>query len=145
MALPQQKFREIVLQILFSYDFLSPHEEDILPIIMSELSVSKKTAKEASQKALQILDKSQIIDDLIANASTAYAFDRIQNVEKNVLRIGVYEFLYDPAIPPKVVIAEAIRLSRKFSSPESANFINAILDSILKKHTDMASEQNLSS
>jgi transcription antitermination protein NusB len=142
MALPQQKFREIVLQVLFSYDFLSSHEEEIIPMMMSEVSISKKIALEASQRALQILDKRQIIDELIAKASTAYAFDRIQNVEKNVLRMGVYELLYDPNVPPKVVISEAIRLSRKFSTPESANFINAILDSILKQHT--ASDEHAS-
>ncbi len=133
MALPQQKFREIVLQILFSYDFQPSDQEEIIPMMMSEVSIPRKTAEEASRRALDILDRKNTIDELIAQASTAYSFERIQNVEKNVLRMGVYEFLYDHDIPPKVVIAEAIRLSRKFSSPESSNFINAILDTILKK------------
>jgi transcription antitermination protein NusB len=49
-----------------------------------------------------------------------------------VLRLALYEMLHDDQIPPKVAIAEAIRLSRKFSTPESSSFINAILDAIYK-------------
>jgi N utilization substance protein B len=134
MAIPLQKFREIVFQVLFSYDLGYSIEEDIVSMMMSEISISKKIALEASSKALQILEKRMDIDQLITKASTSYAFERIQNVEKNVLRLGVYELLYDPTIPSKVAISEAIRLSRKFSSPESANFINAILDAILNEN-----------
>jgi N utilization substance protein B len=143
MALPQQKFREIVLQMLFSYDFLSSFDEDIIPMMMSEVSISKKIAQEASGKAMRILEQKQIIDELISKASTAYAFDRILNVEKNVLRMSVYDMLYDISMPSKVVISEAIRLSRKFSTPESANFINAILDAILKKQIPVDEQKSL--
>jgi N utilization substance protein B len=132
MAFPLQKFREIVLQMLFSYDLGVSSESDLISMIMSEVSVSKKVAQEALLKVLQILEKQHDIDERIAKASTSYAFERIQNVEKNVLRLGVYELLYEPAVPSKVAISEAIRISRKFSSPESANFINAVLDAISK-------------
>lgn len=69
---------------------------------------------------------------MITEHSTSYEFERIPRIERNVLRLGVYEIMYDSDIPPKVAIAEAIRLTRKFATPESATFVNAILDSILK-------------
>ena len=72
------------------------------------------------------------IDAVIAKTSQSYAFERIQSVERNILRLAVYELLYDPEMPPKVALAEAVRLTRKFGSPEAAAFVNALLDGIYK-------------
>jgi transcription antitermination protein NusB len=73
------------------------------------------------------------IDLMISNTSHSYAFERIQSVERNVLRLGVFELFFDPSIPPKVAIAEAMRLARKFGTKESAVFVNAILDTLYKQ------------
>lgn len=132
MTFPIQKLREIILQMLFSYDLGHPNQEDLVSLIMSELAVSKKIALEALSKTLKIIEKKEEIDAVITQASTAYAIDRIQNVEKNVLRLGIYELLFETDIPEKVVLAEAIRMTRKFSTPESAGYINAVLDNISK-------------
>src|SRR5690606_29501809 len=59
-------------------------------------------------------------------------FERIPRVERNILRLAVFELLHDPSVPPTVAIAEAIRLTRKFATPEAATFINAVLDAIFK-------------
>jgi transcription antitermination protein NusB len=126
--LPQQKFREMVLQILYSSDFAPLNNEEMLDLLMNELEISKKNVKTAQIRAQQILDKLPEIDLLIASTSTSYEIDRIHQVTKNILRLALYELLYDPEIPKKVAIAEAIRLARKFGSPESTSFINAILD-----------------
>lgn len=132
MSLPQQKFREIVFQLLYSYDLGKSHEEDMLPLIMKELSVTRKAVKEAAERAQKIQEMWPEIDKEITQSSQSYTFERIQSVERNILRLGVYEILYDEEIPPKVAISEAIRLARKFGSPESANFVNAVLDHIYK-------------
>lgn len=133
MAVPQQKFREIVFQMLYSYVLSCPDEDEIENLIMKELSVTKKTVKMALDKVKAILSQQKEIDDLIAKASLSYSFERIQTVEKNILRLGVYELFYDDEIPPKVAISEALRLARKFATPESATFINALLDHIYKE------------
>jgi transcription antitermination protein NusB len=137
MPLPIQKFREILFQLLYSYDTARPKDEDMIPLIMKEVSVTKKIVREAQIKVALITQKLPIIDQLISKTSTSYSFERIQNVERNVLRIGIYELLFDESIPPKVAIAEAIRLARKFGSPESAAFINALLDNIFKSQEGM--------
>ena len=62
-----------------------------------------------------------------------YDIDRIHSVERNVLRLGIYELFFDPEIPPKVAIAEAIRMSKKFGTPESVSYVNAIMDNIYKR------------
>ena len=133
MSVPQQKFREIVFQMLYSYALSSPDEDEIENLIMKELSVTKKTVKTALDKVRAILSQQKEIDALIAKASISYSFERIQTVEKNILRLGVFELFYDEEIPPKVAISEALRLARKFATPESATFINALLDHMYKE------------
>lgn len=132
MPFQQQKFRETILQMLYSFDIGQSDEEDIVILLMKELSITKKSAKTAFERARQIQSKWIEIDPIIAKISQSYDFERIQSIERNVLRLGVYELLYDETIPPKVAISEAIRLTRKFATPESASFVNAILDSIYK-------------
>lgn len=134
MPLPIQKFREILFQLLYSCDVGNPLEKDMIPLIMKEVSVTKKTVKEAQARVNLIIEKLPTIDSIIGHTCTSYSFERIQNVEKNILRIGTYELLFDDQIPPKVAIAEAIRLARKFGSPESAAFINALLDNVYKSN-----------
>lgn len=132
MAIPQQKFRELVFQMLYSHDTGQGDDRDIQSLLMKELEVTRKVIFTAQDRIEQIKSKQAEIDKLISKASRSYNFDRIPSVERNILRLGAYELLYDDEIPPKVAIAEAIRLTRKFSTPESANFINALLDHLYK-------------
>lgn len=132
MSLPQQKFREIVFQMLYSYDMGCASEEDMLPLLMAELSVTRQAVRSAQERVRNIIARQTEIDALISKASLSYSFERIQSVERNILRLGIFELLFDTEIPPKVAIAEALRLARKFGTPESATYVNALLDSIYK-------------
>lgn len=143
MALPPQKFREIVFQLLYSQDFSEVQDEDMTPFIMQQLTVSKSTVREALAFQSQVKEKFQEIDPLITEASKEYAFDRIPRVERTILRLGIYELLFAASIPPKVAIAEAIRLARKFATPAGGTFINAILDFIYKKHVKEGHHEDL--
>lgn len=133
MAVSQQKFREILFQLLYSQDFDDNEEEDIIPFLMAQNEVTKKTIYQAQEKQRAVIEKKEVVDKLIAEASHAYDFTRIPKIEKNILRLGVYEICFDSLVPPKVAIAEAIRLARKFATPEGSTFVNAILDAIYKK------------
>src|SRR5437762_3316098 len=127
MTLPQQKFREIVLLLLYNHDFSQGKEEDSTAMVMQELNVSQKYLLQAHEIRRAIESKLPEIDQKILDTSSSYEFDRIPRIECNILRLGVYELLYSPQIPDKVAISEAIRLARKFASPESTAFVNAVL------------------
>jgi N utilization substance protein B len=132
MAMPQEKQREIVFQMLYGYDIGRANEEELLNLLMKELAVTKKTMLEAQDRVRHIAAILPELDGMIKAASQSYQFDRIQTVERNILRLGLYEIFFDDQIPAKVAISEAIRLTRKFGTPESAAFVNAILDSLYK-------------
>jgi len=133
MSLPPQKFREIVFQLLYSQDVEPIDPKEMIPFMMHELKVTKRSMTDAHARAIAVLEQLGPIDEKIKASSTEYSFERISRVEKNILRLGVFELLHDETLPPKVAIAEAIRLCRKFGTPESAQFVNAILDDIYKK------------
>lgn len=130
MELPPQKFREIVFQLLFSFDATGAMEEETIPFIMRELAVSKKNVSLAFKKACRIWEHREELDYVIQKQTQAYSLERIKTVEKNVLRLAFYELLIEKALKPKIIIAEAHRLARKFSAIEGAAFVNAVLDSI---------------
>jgi len=143
MPLPQSKFREVIFVLLYSQDTGNSRSDEIVSLVMKELSVTKKNVYLAMDKVELIRAKQDEIDALITKTSRDYQFERIQTVERNVLRLGIYEMLYDDEIPPKVAIAEALRLSRKFSTPESTSFVNAILDHIYRGPEDKVSDKEI--
>jgi N utilization substance protein B len=130
MPISPQKQRELVFLLVYSDDFNSADEADMTKLLMHELEVTKKVMREAHVEKVKIQEKLAELDEKIAQHSKAYEFERIPRVERNILRLAAYELLYSKSVPPKVAIAEAIRLSRKFSTAESAGFVNAILDAI---------------
>jgi len=132
--LSRKKFREIVFLLLFSEDFFSIEGEEYFSFFMENMKVTKKNVKDAYFYILKILSKKKEIDALIKKTSKSYSFNRISKVELNILRLGIYEMIFDENIPNKVAISESIRLSRKFSSKDSAKFVNAIIDNIYKSY-----------
>lgn len=133
MSITQQKFREVVFQLLYSESFTPIFMEEDFSLFMSHHSVTKKNILMAEEKKGKIVQKLAEIDQKIAAASSAYDFSRIPQVEKNILRLAVFEMCYEGEdIPPKVAIAEAVRLCCKFATEEASSFVNAILDTIYK-------------
>jgi transcription antitermination protein NusB len=131
MALSPQKFREIVFQLVYSEDFGG--DAEVVEMLMAQLAVTKRIVREASDVKDKIIEKKKELEEVIRAHSEGYDYSRIPGVERNVIRLGVYELLYSKDVPPKVVIAEAIRLTRKFATPEASSFVNAILDSVYKQ------------
>lgn len=140
-----EKLREIVFQLLYVQDFDKNMAEDIIPLLMKEHAVTKKTLYMAQEKSNNIWAKLSEIDPLIASASSEYAFDRIPRIERNILRLGLFELLFSSDIPPKVALSESVRLARKFATPEAAQFVNAVLDALWKKSCESKKEEVLKS
>lgn len=127
----QQKFREIVFQLLFSLDMGDSQEGDLIPFLMRECAVTRQTVQAAFQKAKAVWKKKEDLDRKIGLSSKEYALGRIKKVEINVLRLAIFEL--EAGEVPAIAIAEAIRMTRKFACPEAADFVNAVLDHYFKE------------
>lgn len=117
--------------MLYSHDVAAGDPSDMVPLVSEQLRVSRSNLRKSQERMEKIAAKIEELDSLIVKHAKGYAFERIPRVERNALRIGIYEMLFDEAVPPKVAIAEAMRLARKFGTPEASRFINAILDAVL--------------
>jgi len=81
------------------------------------------------------LDHKEEIDGLIRGQADNWRLERMPPVDRNILRLAVYEMLFETDIPKLVVVDEAIELAKKFGSEQSGRFVNGLLDGLLKQHT----------
>lgn len=133
MALPHRKLREIILLILYSQETGGEELSDLEKIIREQLEVSRKYFFEAKQQVDKLFEYLPTIDLILSRVCKDVEIQKLQSIEKCLLRLGVYEILYDSDIPPKVVISEGVRLAKKFSTQSTSQFVNAILDNVYKE------------
>jgi N utilization substance protein B len=107
-------------------------------LLMDSLEVSKKNVLGMEEKFQQIIDNIDKIDETLAKASLEYSLERVSLIDKNILRIAIFEILYEKE-EPKIVIEEALRLSKKFSSPEAVSYVHAIVDEVNKSERVLVS------
>ena len=125
--LPKRKFREIVFQLLYSNGFMRIDGDEYISVMMELIKTTKKNVLAAYAEVLKIEPHLPEIDDLIQKGAKDYKFERISKVELNILRLGFFEMIHNK-LAPKIAISECLRLCSKFSSKDSAKFVNAILD-----------------
>ena len=133
MALPKRKFREIIFQLTFSKDFNSDADAISSSAMLDHMKVTKKTLREAFDQVVLITERQKEVDALISKGSKSYDFSRISRVERNILRLAVFELFFEKSLPFKVIVSEAVRLTRKFGTPDSGAFVNAVLETIYKE------------
>jgi N utilization substance protein B len=131
----RRKSRELALQMLFQADMGHQDMEQVRRSFWNERGVAVEDeirgfADDLFQLAMQ---RSADIDRLIEHHAEHWRMERMAAVDRNVMRAAVAEFLGFPNTPAPVVINEALEIARKFSSPESVQFINGVLDSVAKE------------
>ncbi len=134
----RRRAREIAMQALFSMDTQQQLDADALERFCSIFAPSKKALAFFTELVTGVMRERGRIDGVIERFSSNWKMSRMSCVDRNVLRVAVYELLFRPDIPPKVSINEAIDIGKKYGSDESGAFINGILDSIR-----LACEKNL--
>jgi N utilization substance protein B len=133
MAIAPGKLREIVFLLLYGQEVGNDNPADLEEMVMDQLKISKTTVRQGTLRASMILEKQEDVNRILEKCTIGYDVDKISPVERNILRLGIYEIMYDSSIPPKVAIAEGMRLARKFSSTESSKLVNGVLDEVFKK------------
>jgi N utilization substance protein B len=129
----RRKSRELVLQMLFQADMGKQGADQVRRTFWAERNEVMDDVKGFADDLFRIAtDRTTDIDRLIEGHAEHWRMERMAAVDRNILRASVAEFLGYPATPRAVVINEAIEIARKFSSPESVQFINGVLDSVGK-------------
>ncbi len=126
----RRRARELALQALFCMDMTGDVSEEMLQRFCEHYPPSAKSRAFFHQLVTGVNDSLIAIDQLIEQNSHNWRLSRMSYVDRNILRIAIYEILFCDDIPFKVTINEAIDIGKKFGTEESGAFINGILDSI---------------
>lgn len=129
----------MALQVLYEMEMAATPPEEAINLYYDLLAFDEELkfdvpmqVRPFGEQLIQGVDVKQAdIDRLIASASEHWRLERMSVVDRNILRIALFEMLYCPDIPPKVSINEAVDLGKTFGSADSGAFINGILDHIL--------------
>ena len=124
--------RELALKFLYQTEFNSNSPDSELNSFCDRSNVSEEVQNFTQALIKNILFHKKEVDELLEKISANWAPDRMAVIDKNILRLGICELLFDPTTPPKVVINEAVEIAKKFGTEESPDFINGILDKVFK-------------
>ena len=129
--------RVLVLQTLFAWDFnkTQGNPEKILDYTKKEFTPSNDEEDFALKLLKNVVDRWKELNNLITEYAPEWPLKQINIIDRNILRIGIYELKYNDTIPPKVAINEAIELAKKYGGDNSSKFINGVLGTIYKEIT----------
>ena len=138
----RHKAREYALQALYMYETVqSPLEE-----LTSLKWLDKKIPDDVKTFTISIIngsiEKLEYIDNIIKKYSKNWKFERLSAIDKSILRLSIYTFLFLQDIPRAVVINEGVELAKTYGGENSGQFINGLLDAI--KNKELEKESNLS-
>jgi transcription antitermination protein NusB len=126
----RRRSRELAMQALFSMESSENHTKELLERFCKHFTPSKKVLPFFLKLVEGVRKAGPEIDAVIERYSDHWKLSRMSGVDRNILRIAVYELMYCNDIPSKVTINEAIDIGKKFGTDESGAFINGILDGI---------------
>jgi N utilization substance protein B len=141
----RRKARECALQMLFAADIAGAVPEEVLRTYWKELgdADTEDVAREfATRLAAGTLANLATLDERIRSRAEHWRIPRMAIVDRNILRLAVYEFLYEPT-PRTVAINEALEIARRFSTYEATQFINGILDAIKRDLDEQQPQENV--
>ncbi|MCD6402606.1 transcription antitermination factor NusB [bacterium] len=129
--------RSIAMQSLYEWDF-SDKKKDLKKIVernINEFGTGLEDTSFIWELITGIIDHLSEIDEIIEKAAPQWPISQINIVDRNVLRIGLYELLFGDkkAVPPKVAINEAIELAKGFGGGSSGKFVNGVLGTVYKQ------------
>jgi N utilization substance protein B len=131
--------------MLFAADVAEMPADDVVRRYWAELGESDldETAREfATRLASRTLSNLELLDERIRSRAEHWRISRMAVVDRNILRLAVYEFLYEPT-PRTVAINEALEIARRFSTYEATQFINGILDALKRDLDEQQPQKNV--
>ncbi|HEX4206201.1 MAG TPA: transcription antitermination factor NusB [Ktedonobacteraceae bacterium] len=129
----RRQARMIALQTLYEYDTTNHAPEEILQRHAEERNLHSKVGEYASELVLGVCNQLATIDAHIQSAASDWPLQQMARIDKNILRLAIYEILFNNTVPAKAAINEAVELAKTFGSDTSSRFINGVLGTIFTR------------
>jgi transcription antitermination protein NusB len=126
----RHKARELALQVLYEVDSVKHQPQESLKLLAEKNDYSEDIISFTQELINGVIDNKQELDRNIQDFAPAWPLDQISIIDRNVLRIAIFEILHTNKIPVKVAINEAIELAKTFGSNNSSRFVNGVLGSV---------------
>lgn len=139
----RRKAREVALQVLFQIDFSQVDVDEAVELFWDNFEAPVNVREFSTYLIRGTHNRLMEIDELIKSCSENWSLDRMSKVDKNILRLAVFELVYCDDIPPKVTLNEAIDLGKHYGSENSGSFINGILDALYTKLLQEGPHKNI--
>ena len=124
--------RESALQVLFQVDIGKNMADSAISFVVGENALNEQEAQYVRQVVLGVLENLDRVDHVIKSLLLEWDLQRMAGVDRNILRLALFEVLIGDDVPPSVAVNEAIELGKAYSTAESGKFINGILGKVLK-------------
>ena len=131
----RRKARECALQMLYELDMTDGDPASVRKAYWGDNQVPEAVRDYADRLLLGAEEHRADIDRHIEASSQNWRIERMGRVDRNILRMGVYELLFERDTPEPVVIDEAIEIAKKYSTEDAAHFVNGVLDAVRKTQT----------
>jgi len=135
--------RMVALQALYELDMTRHTPEYALGCRLKEHPLPRAGVAFAFSLVEGVLDHKQRIDQLISKLASEWPVEQIAVIDRNILRIAIFEILYTPDTPPKVAVNEAVELAKLFGSDSSPRFVNGVLGTLINRYVKQVGPPNL--
>jgi len=119
------------MQALYELDCSAHKPKDVLARLLEEKALPDEAADFAESLVNGILQNKENIDDVIRRFAPAFPVNQIAPIDRNILRLAIFEILFDNRVPMKVAINEAVELAKSFGGDTSQKFVNGVLGSVV--------------
>jgi len=126
----RRKARALAFQVLYEVDSVGHEVEGVATRLLEKEGLSGENASFARELVSGVIGNKETIDLNIRNFAPAWPIEQIPVVDRNILRLAIFEILLDNKVPVKVAINEAVELAKKFGSDNSPKFVNGVLGSV---------------
>jgi N utilization substance protein B len=126
----RNRCRDFALQFLYQAEFAGPHRPEALERFWHHFQAEGAPPAYFKELVEGVASHLEELDVFIVRYSEHWRLERMTIVDRNLLRLAIYELVYQPKIPPKVVINEAVEMAKRYGSEGSGGFVNGILDQV---------------
>ncbi len=135
----RRKARAVALQALYELDCASHPVDEVIACRLEEQPLSDEGGEFARQLIVGVISRKAVLDELIHKHAPEWPLDQIAILDRNILRIAIYELIVDDSVPIKVAINEAVELAKTFGAESTPRFINGVLGTLAARENDSES------
>ena len=126
----RRKARVLALQALYELDSVPHDQRQVIDRLVDELRASSSTARFASTLVDGVISNRERIDAMIVELAPAWPMEQIPAIDRNILRLAIYEVVIDNKVPMRAAINEAVELAKIYGGDNSPKFVNGVLGSV---------------